>query len=394
MTSAAWAGGAPARTPEGVAVLVVHGSDEAYGADRVLYDLLVGLRARGWRPHVMLPDDVSPGWLSAQLRAAGIPVERAGLAPARRRYLAPRALPAFVRAMLRARRRIRGRAIELGACVVHVNTSALLVGALLGRPGGASVVWQVHEIVVRPRPLAALFRIVPPLAAGRVVAVSDAVRRHLIAVGPFRRRIVTVRNGIPPRDPAPHPGLNGAGPLVAFVGRLNRWKGYEVFVEAVRLVAPGAPDARFVVAGDPPPGEEWRADDLRQRVAAAGLEGRLQLAGFVEDGAAVFDAADVVVVPSTWPEPFGLVTVEAMRAGCAVIASAHGAAPELIEDGRTGLLVPPGDAAALAGALARVLGDDDLRARLASAARERVAREFSVERMVTGVEAVYRDVCR
>ncbi|MCI0347430.1 MAG: glycosyltransferase, partial [Chloroflexi bacterium] len=292
-------------------VLVVHAADEAYGADRVLLDLVLGLRALGWRIEVLLPDDLPPGWLSSQLAAAGIAVRRGPLAPARRRYLQLLGLPFYAVALLRARRFIRQRADAICAEIVHVNTSALLVGAILGRPAGARLVWHVHEIVVQPRLIAWLFRRLPTLRAERVIAVSDAVRSHLLSAGGPADRVVTIRNGLGARDPAPRPALAGAGPLVVFLGRLNRWKGHEAFIEAAGRAAERAPEARFVIAGDAPPGEAWREADADARIAATGRAEQISRLGFVDDGAAVLDAADVVVAPSTWPDPFPTVILEA-----------------------------------------------------------------------------------
>jgi glycosyltransferase involved in cell wall biosynthesis len=254
-------------------------------------------------------------------------------------------------------------------------------------------VWQVHEIVVRPRGMAWLFRMLPPLTADRVIAVSEAVRTHLTPMGRFRRRVVTVHNGLPDRASAPVADLRTEGrPLVAFVGRLNRWKGYDLFVEAVARIADRHATADFVIAGDAPPGEEWRTADLGQRLADAGLEGRVRTLGFVADGAAIADAADIVVVPSRWPDPFPTVVLEAMRAGTAVIASDHGGAPEMIADGVSGILVPPGDVVALADAIGRLIDAPEERARIGSAGRERVASRFTLQAMVDGVEQTYRDL--
>jgi glycosyltransferase involved in cell wall biosynthesis len=284
------------------------------------------------------------------------------------------------------------RALRAG--IVHVNTTALPVAAILGRPAGCRVVWHIHEIVVRPRLIAWVLRLAPTLTADRVICVSDAVRRHLTPFGLGGGRVSTVHNGIPPRDAAPLPEMAGAGPLVAYVGRLNRWKGYDLFVEAVAQVAPAFPAARFVVAGDPPPGEEWRTRDLARRLAAARLTDRVRIPGFVADGAAVCDAADVVAVPSTWPDPFPTVVLEAMRAGCAVVAASGGGVPEMIEDGISGVLVPPGDAAALAEAISALLASPRRMQQLGEAARARVTAEFSIEQMVDGVVAIYRDIGR
>lgn len=373
----------PVRGP----VLFIHASDEAYGADRTLFRQMLGLHERGWGVRLILPDDIAPGWLSAAAGGAGIPVERRPIAVARRRYLRWARIPRYIVMLVRARRMLRTVIDAQRPAIVHVNTSAVLVGAILGRPAGIRLVWHIHEIIVRPRSMAWLFRALPVLTADRVITVSDAVRAHLVQG--HRRKVITVRNGIDPRDPSPLPALDpGEGPLVAFVGRLNRWKGYEIFVEAAALVVARFPSTRFVIAGDPPAGESWRTADLDDRIARAGLTGNVRTLGFVVDGSAVFDAADIAVVPSTWPEPFGLVIIEAMQSGCAVIATDHGGAPEIIEPG-TGILVRPGDPVALADAICALLVDPERRAAMGAAGRARVATEFNTARMVDGLEQVF-----
>jgi glycosyltransferase involved in cell wall biosynthesis len=203
-----------------------------------------------------------------------------------------------------------------------------------------------------------------------------------------------VYDGMPAREPDPLPALAGDRPVVAFVGRLNRWKGHDVFVEAIARLADRHPNARFVIAGSAPPGEEGRREELDARIRELGIADRVEVLGFVPDGAAVFDAARIAVVPSIWPEPFGLTVLEAMRAGCATIATRHGGATELIEDGKTGLLVTPGDVEALASAIGLLLDDAALADRLGAAAREHVTPRFSVGQMLDGVEAEYRKLLR
>lgn len=367
-------------------MLFVHPSDEAYGADRVLLRLATGLAQRGWRVAVLLSDDQPPGWLTQRLSGASIHAARGPLAPARRLYLTPRALLAYVGGLMQARRWVRREALRFKPTIVHLNTSALLVGTILGRPGGARVVWHVHEIVMRPRLLSWMFRLAPTLTADRVVAISRAVRDHISPGGLGKRKVTIVLNGIEDRPAVP---LNlDTAPVVAFIGRLNRWKGYEVFVEAVAQIAHEYPGTRFMVAGDPPPGEEWRTAALLDRLSRLGIADRIEVVGFASDVRALLEQISVVVTPSTWPEPFGLVTLEAMWAGRAVIASAHGGALDLIVPG-TGLLVPPGDATALATAIAMLIDDPALRTRLGAAARRRAQTHFSLDRFVTGIEGVY-----
>lgn len=260
------------RQPAGSrSILFLHPSDEAYGADRVLLQLVLALRDRQWRVGVLLSEDQPAGWLSQRLQAAGILMDRGPLAPARRRYLTVVALPAYLRALLRARRWVRSRARHFGPDIIHVNTSALLVAAVLGRPASASLVWHIHEIVVEPKLVSWIFRLMPVLVADRVVAISGRVRDH-VSPSRFRRtRISVVWNGIEPRDSSARNRVNSTHQRIAFVGRLNRWKGYELFVEAAARLIEEFPSARFVIVGDPPPGEEWRVEDLTRKVDALQL---------------------------------------------------------------------------------------------------------------------------
>jgi glycosyltransferase involved in cell wall biosynthesis len=371
-----------------LAVMFVHPSDEAYGADRVLLQMAVGLRRRGWRIRVLLSDDQPPGWLSSRLAEESIAVARGPLAPARRRYLRIRGLVEYIRRLRRARAWIRSEASAFSPNVIHVNTTALLVGALLGRPRDARIVWHVHELVTRPRFVNWVFRFAPALTATRVVAISRAVRDHVSIPLVGHRNVILVQNGIEDRPAVPLPPSDS--PLVAFAGRINRWKGWDVFLDAAAVVAPEFPTARFLVAGDTAPGEEWRTDSLQARLGRLGIADRVDVVGYSDDVPGLLDKAAIVVVPSIWPEPFGLITLEGMRAGRAVIATAQGGALDLIEDGRSGLLVAPGDTGALARAIRSLLADPGMRAELGDAARRRALGRFSETRFIDGIERVYR----
>ena len=370
-------------------ILFLHPSDEGYGSDRMLLETVEAALKQGRRVEVLIADDGPRGWLSSTLEARGIDCMRVDLAPVRRRYLKLRAFPRLLASMYRARRTIRARAREIGADIVHVNTSALLVAAIVGRPGGARLVWHLHEIVGRPRLLGWVFRTLPLTASDRVVVVSEAVGNHLRPSSLARRRVTVVHDGVAPTERRPI-ALPGRGnPKVAFVGRLNRTKGYEVFVDAAARVGERNADVGFLVAGSPPAGEEWRVGDLRSRVERSGLGERVALMGYLSDAPRLFDSVQIAVVPSLWPEGFGLVILEAMRSGCAVVATSHGGAGEIIENEVSGLLVPPGDVEALAAAIERLLLDDTLRRRLGAAAEQRVREVFTLERFTASIQAVW-----
>lgn len=175
-------------------------------------------------------------------------------------------------------------------------------------------------------------------------------------------------------------------PLTLFVGRLVPYKGVDVLLEAFRHV-PGT----LVLVGEGPLRRR-----LEERTAALGIEGRVVFAGSLasRDLVAHYHAADVFVLPSVTPnEAFGLVQLEAHACGVPVVSTdLPTGVPFANSHGETGLVVPPGDAVSLAAALGLLLEDDELRARLGAQARERQAREFSLEVMTSRVLGYYEEL--
>jgi colanic acid/amylovoran biosynthesis glycosyltransferase len=222
--------------------------------------------------------------------------------------------------------------------------------------------------------------------AAFVAAVSEDNRRLIVAEcgGRFAEKVHVVRAGVDagtfaPRRNGRHPG----SPLrVLCVGTLHEVKGQAHLVDACRLLIVHGTDVTCRLVGEGPD-----RTALARRIAAGGLSDRVELVGARTRPEVVAElaAADVLVAPSVPTragkrEGIPVVLMEAMSSGVAVVASALSGIPELVEDGVSGLLVPPGDAAALAAALRRLHDDSGLRARLAAAGRARVLAGFDVER--------------
>jgi glycogen synthase len=239
--------------------------------------------------------------------------------------------------------------------------------ALLRGLGGRIERWGIRRAD-------ATITLTPGLAA-RLAEEVDPGRIH------FMRRAVDRRAFAEPgADPFPH--LAGP-PRVVFLGRVVRQKGIETLIAAVaRLRTPGA---QLVLVGDGP--DRRRVEQLSRRM---GVADRVHVTGFVphERVPAVLAFADVLVLPSFYEE-LGTVLIEAMQAGLPAVASRVGGIPEIVEDSETGLLVPPGDAGALARAIDAVLGDPDLARRLGDAARRR-APAYDWDRVGEQVLDLYR----
>lgn len=231
-----------------------------------------------------------------------------------------------------------------------------------------------------------------------MIAVSDAVRRGVQAgrlVAP--ERLVTVPNGIalPASGPAPGflrawAGLGADSPVVGCVARLTPEKGLVNLLRAAALLRPRWPHLAVLILGDAPDGAD-HPRELLELSAALDLDRTVRFCGYVPGAAAQCAAFDVQVVCSL-AEPCGLATLEAMAQGRPVVATASGGSPELIDDGREGFLVPPEDPERLARRLDCLLDSPGLRREMGRRGRDRVIREFSLERMLERTEAVYRTV--
>jgi len=166
--------------------------------------------------------------------------------------------------------------------------------------------------------------------------------------------------------------------VATLVGRINRWKGQDVFIAAAsRMAAQGHRGVRFLVVGDVADRQHHFREAMLDQIRDAGLVGVVLWHPFTPDVDTVWAASDIAVVPSVWPEPFGRVALEAMAHGLPVIATAHGGLTEIVEHEKTGLLVAPGSAAELASALSLLTGDSGLRRSLGSAGRRRQLAHFS-----------------
>lgn len=363
------------------------------GGEHALLSIVERLDRRSVEPVAVLGEH---GPFGDRLRAAGVevvvhPLDRSVI-DRRKEALGPAGLanPVVLTRSLRAvwalARLLRRRRVE----VVHTNSlKAHVLGGLAGRLAGIPVVWHVRDHLSAPYlPAAAVppLRLAARLLPRRVVAVSASAAG---TVG--RGDVVVVHQGVelPVRTPERPP--DGV-PRVGIVGRIAPWKGQDVFLAAAGLLAQEFPDAEFVLAGAPLFGEHDFERRLRRQAQELGLGERARFLGFRDDVWDVYAGLDVVVHASTLAEPYGNVVLEAMASRRPLVAAAAGGVLELVEHGRTGLLVPPGDAQALARAVAELLRSPERRHRLADAGRREVEERFSPERDAAEIEEVWREV--
>lgn len=236
-----------------------------------------------------------------------------------------------------------------------------------------------------------------------LVCMTEALLAHCRASGLRPRQARVVYDGVDPSWLRPQRsreevraelGLPPQAPCVVLSGNVQPWKGQHVLVEAASRLRHAIPELRcLIVGGIHRAGEEY-ARELKRLCTAHGLAEQVIFTGFRKDVVDVVNAADVVVHTSVRPEPFGRVILEGMLLGKPVIAAGAGGVPELIEDGRTGILVPPGDAEALAAALKRVLADPEVAAALGQAGRVSAEQKFSLRNQIQQMEEIYESLAR
>jgi glycosyltransferase involved in cell wall biosynthesis len=355
------------------------------GAENAMFMLLESLLLespdRGWRPTLLLDDAPGAELLAERAAALEVPVRLVGPLPLG--LAGARRVPALARLLRRERPDVfHAHMSSPVACKWGLAAAVLArVPAVLGtvQVGG----YEPPDRSAR-RQLRALAR-----GVDRYLAVSRDIARELVErLGWPEEKIEVVYNAVDVGrvEVSAPPGLReqlGGGetrPLVLTPARLDAQKGHDVLFEAIARV----PDAVFVLAGEGP--ERERLEALAARL---GIAGRVRFLGRRDDVPQLLAACDVFALPSLY-EGSSLAVLEAMAAGAPIVSSAIGGTDELIDDGRSGLLVAPGDPEALAQALRRVLGDPELRESLAAAARERVQAGLTREQMAARVGDVYR----
>jgi glycosyltransferase involved in cell wall biosynthesis len=327
-----------------------------------------------------IPDPARPAlafraeqaWLRVQRRLCAVAVFGRLLAAARRADLV------YVNTVLRASPVWAAR-IMRRPVVIHVREAENYL-----KPTGRWRRWRLRRLLG---------------AAARVICVSEAVRRLVLAVpgtGLSPDRVVTVHNGIDAARFAPDPaaraafraahGIQEDAPVACFVGSMKPRKGLDLFLRAAAALRTEIPGAQFVIAG----GSAADIAEARRALVPDTLAPAVHFLGFVDDVRPVLWGADVFAMLSR-VEPFARVNLEASAAGCAALATAVDGNVEIFEDGVNALVIPPDDLQATIAGLRRLLGDGALRTRLAGAARARVAERFALPACHDRVAAILRE---
>jgi glycosyltransferase involved in cell wall biosynthesis len=384
------------------------------GAESSLLQLLAGLRAAqpDWHLSLILGED---GPLAQRALALGVHTQvlsmpaalaemgdsgsgwngRSGLARLRVLLRAAWHTCRYVHQVARVMR-------EPKPDLIHSTGFKMHLLSVWARPRGVPVIWHIHDYA-GTRPVMRKLLRWHSHCCSLILVNSDGVGADVRRVCSTRPRVVRVHNAVDLEEFSPNgaridldaaaglPPATGATLRIGLLATFAKWKGHGVFLEALSLLAADRPVRGYVIGGPiyRTEGSQHSLMELRAEAHRLGLAEKIGFTGFVAEPAAALRALDVIVHASTRPEPFGMVIVEGMACGKAVVASVASGAAEILSHGQNLLVYPCGDAGKLAQSIMTVLDEPELRARLGTAGRRSVEALFQKSRLAAELIDIY-----
>jgi glycosyltransferase involved in cell wall biosynthesis len=365
--------------------LYLHGSPDFYGAGKVLLDILQ-IPGNAEKAVVVFPHE---GPLCDPLRKLGVPIQIINMGVLRKKYFNPLGVISRLYFWLVAVISLRLLIKKQGIDRVYINSITIIIGPYLKINKNIRIIWHLHEIVESPSILK-VFLATQLKKADQLIAVSKAAQQHWQKLlSP--KEVQLLYNGI---DLENEIGSNSnCGPirkklgdpelLLGMIGRVQERKGQSYLlriVERMIRIDPFGEIGKFkiVIAGDAYPGNEYLITKLEQEIRQLDLSNHVSYIGYQKDIAGLLSQVDLVIVPSTLPDSFPTVVLEAMKFSLPVVATRQGGCIEMIEEGVTGYLIPLDDAAASASLLVNVMQQKERLKEVGKKGRERVAALFSI----------------
>lgn len=388
-----------------IKILYITPSADLYGSDVCLKEMVKRLDRERFLPFVVLP---YKGDLFAELsRLKGVKIEILDLAVMRRKYMHPLRFFIFVWKFFLSSLKLYQLVKKNKIDIIHSNSSMLQVGGVAAFCASKPHVWHVREITLRPKILNILLSIVLSKLSTRILCITKAVKDSYISLDGFKKKAEVLYDSL---DLAPYPrrinsqtlkkelGIEDGSWVVGMVARINFWKGQQVLLKAAEKVLQRSPRTVFLVVGgaDERFGHDMLLEELKALVERLKIKEKVIFTGFRKDVYDIISLLDIFVLPSLNPEPLGLSLIQAMASGKPVIATAQGGPLEIIDNHKTGILIPPNNPVILADALVDLLKDPQKRERISKAGQRMVSQRFDFEKSgyMRKLEGLYYQVLK
>lgn len=382
-------------------ILFIHQSAELYGSDKTLLLLLKNLDKNKFKPVVLLPFD---GPLKEALENEKIEVVIAPVLKLYRKLFTPKNLIGFFKDIKVAFKIVNELHKKYQFTLIYSNTLAVLFGIMFAWKNNIKHLWHVHEIIEKPSLFKKAFVGLLSLKSNtHIVYNSHATKVFWEVNKSIIHKGAVIWNGIETNIPESSTSelseirkklflIQPNEIVLALVGRISRWKGQMILLDAFNNLVQKNDNIKLVFVGAPPPNQEKFQEDLEDRISSFKLNDKVLIIPFQNEIHKIWQAIDIAVVPSTEPEPFGMVAIEAMLAHKPIVGSNHGGLTEIIENNATGFLVIPNSVQDLVIALEKLIQNELLRKEMGEKGYLRVTTAFSVEQYVDSFEKFFEKI--
>jgi glycosyltransferase involved in cell wall biosynthesis len=374
-------------------ILFIHQSADLYGSDKTLLLLLSKLDKSRFNPIVIIPLN---GPLKEELEKENIKVIIAPVLKLYRKMFTPKNILLFFSQIKKAIAILDGLNKEYKFDIIYSNTLAVLLGMIYAKKRKITHIWHVHEIIVHPKSIAFIFPKLLSKYADIIICNSRATRDNLVSREKnLINKTQIIHNGLKPKEEdyikisKQDLGFENQDFIITLIGRINRLKGHKWLLKTFENNFKNNTNIKLLFVGSPVTGQEYYLEEIKQIITGQNLGKQVKIVGFTKDLRPILNLTDILVVPSTEAESFGLVALEAMLSKKPVIGSNHGGLTEIIVNNETGFLVEPNDETGLAISIQRLLESEELRNKFGANGYQRALNEFSEEKYVKGFEAIF-----
>lgn len=379
-------------------ILFLHQSADLYGSDKTLLLLLKHLDKSKFYPIVIIPLN---GSLKEELEKENINVIIAPVLKLYRKMFTPRNILKFFREINSGIELIDEINKKWKIDLIYTNTLAALLGFFYARKRNIKHIWHVHEIIKSPKIFKHFFlKLLESNANNTIVHNSLSTQSFWAVNTKIAEKSTVIWNGL--ELPKGETSLYEIATIrksffkikqdeivIALVGRISRWKGQQLLLKTFNSLLLKHQNIKLVFIGSPPPNQDNFLEDLNNEINKYKLADKVLIIPFQQEIFKFWQSVDIVVVPSTEPEPFGLVAVEAMLAKKPVIAANHGGITEIVVHNETGLLFEPNNKIALYEAIHQLIENPQMRDVMGVKGFQRATVKFSIETYVHNFENLF-----
>lgn len=374
-------------------ILFIHQSSDLYGSDKTLLQLLTNLDKSKFNPVVVIPLD---GLLKEELELENIKVVIGPVLKLYRKMFMPKNIVLFLKQLKIAVSNLDELNKEHKFDIIYSNTLAVLLGMIYAKKRKIKHIWHVHEIIVHPKMIAYIFPKLLNKYADVVVCNSKATMDNVVLrEKELINKTLIIHNGLKPQNDdyvkisKEDLGFDKEDFIITLIGRINRLKGHKWLLNTFINNFKNNKNIKLLFVGSPVVEQEYYLEEIEDIIKEKNVGDQVKIIGFKKDLRPFLNLTDILAVPSTEAESFGLVALEAMLSKKPVIGSNHGGLTEIIIDNETGFLVEPFNENELAKAIQKLLTNKKMREDFGVKGYERAVNEFSEEKYVTSFETLF-----